>query len=501
MLKERLKLCVRKGSYWLLPITLIFLTIWQAAALPAEKFSSDADGATFTAVLPLVYKDFTGTLAPPPPLAAPTISSFTASATTITVGDATTLMWNVTGMTDSLTIDNGVGDVTGQNSVSVSPIDTTVYTLTATNDAGDTTAELTIIVEPIPLNPPVINSFEVSDADIELGDSTVLSWFVIGHDTLTIDNGVGDVANVEETAVSPQENTTYTLTATNGAGSVSATVAVSVDPNVPPKILSFTASETSISKGDTITLSFEAVNYDTLRINGVGNMADKTSVEVSPNADISYKLVAKNEFGVVRATVTIDVQSGGGGGGGGTPPGESTGGPNVVAFDWNATVTEKNRGFPYEQPPRNNKNWVEPYNYAGGVLHVRAEIKSDQPRIQNNMKLQLCFWQQKGTNRFALETCINTNRVVGKKGTVVCWSKPIHTMWKLDNKPLEWERGRHRVGVAIKNGKGDPVSNYNGWNWNGENPKHWYPFDLRFTGIVVPKGGSFDGWGKYGGGC
>ena len=42
-----------------------------------------------------------------------------------------------------------------------------------------------------------------------------------------------------------------------------------------------------------------------------------------------------------------------------------------------------------------------------------------------------------------------------------------------------------------------PVSDKQGWNWNGENPDNWYPLDLRFTVVVVEKGAGFSGWDNY----
>jgi len=43
-------------------------------------------------------------------------------------------------------------------------------------------------------------------------------------------------------------------------------------------------------------------------------------------------------------------------------------------------------------------------------------------------------------------------------------------MWKLNGKPLDWARPRQQYGVAVKNSAGNPVSDYNGWNWHGEKP-------------------------------
>lgn len=77
---------------------------------------------------------------------APTITSFTASPSTITAGQSSTLTWNVSGAT-SLTLDNGIGSVAGSNSSTVAPGSTTTYTLTATNSTGSVTAKATVTVQ------------------------------------------------------------------------------------------------------------------------------------------------------------------------------------------------------------------------------------------------------------------------------------------------------------------------------------------------------------------
>jgi hypothetical protein len=76
--------------------------------------------------------------------AAPVISAFTASPGTIATGSSSTLSWTVTGAT-SVTIDNGVGTVTGRTSATVSPAATTTYTLTATGAGGTTARKATTV--------------------------------------------------------------------------------------------------------------------------------------------------------------------------------------------------------------------------------------------------------------------------------------------------------------------------------------------------------------------
>jgi len=79
------------------------------------------------------------------PSGAPVISSFTATPSSISLGQSVTLSWNVTGAT-SLTLDNGIGSVTGLTTKMVVPAVTTKYTLTASNTSSTVTASTTVTV-------------------------------------------------------------------------------------------------------------------------------------------------------------------------------------------------------------------------------------------------------------------------------------------------------------------------------------------------------------------
>jgi len=83
-----------------------------------------------------------GTSSPAPP---PVISSFTAQPVSIPSGRSSTLSWTVTNAT-SLSIDQGVGDVTGRTTATVSPTIDTTYTLTATGAGGSATRSTPVTV-------------------------------------------------------------------------------------------------------------------------------------------------------------------------------------------------------------------------------------------------------------------------------------------------------------------------------------------------------------------
>ena len=170
----------------------------------------------------------------------------------------------------------------------------------------------------------------------------------------------------------------------------------------------------------------------------------------------------------------------------------------VLAYEWDKNVTESDKGFPRQQPPISNFNWTTPVDYANGTLYYRVMIKS-QP-VAKDMKLQLCFWQPvtpTASYKFGLENCGPQQALKGEQGTVVTWQKNVQDMWKKDGNLIDWTRPRFRTAVAVKNSAGQPVSDYNGWNWYNENPKEWYPLNMHFTTVVVPAGGQFCGWDYY----
>jgi hypothetical protein len=76
---------------------------------------------------------------------APAISSFTANATTVSSGSSVTLSWDATDAAYFI-ISPQIGAVRG-SSVSVTPTQTTTYTLYATNQFGRNTSTITITVQ------------------------------------------------------------------------------------------------------------------------------------------------------------------------------------------------------------------------------------------------------------------------------------------------------------------------------------------------------------------
>lgn len=77
---------------------------------------------------------------------------------------------------------------------------------------------------------PTINSFTTSPANISQGQRTTLSWDVSGATGIAIQPEIGTVGSSGSLLLSPPATITYTLTATNQAGSATSSVTLTVTP-------------------------------------------------------------------------------------------------------------------------------------------------------------------------------------------------------------------------------------------------------------------------------
>lgn len=162
--------------------------------------------------------------------------------------------------------------------------------------------------------PPIIEYFNASPQRVNPGQSSALSWSVFGARAIRIEPAIGDVFAVGSCPVAPQSDTTYTLTATNEFGSVTASVQVRII--VLPVIESFTAVPDRIEAGNTSTLSWTALNATRASLSAVGEpgtpawtqtVSTSGSTNVSPTSTTSYTLTATNDFGTDTKTVQVTV--------------------------------------------------------------------------------------------------------------------------------------------------------------------------------------------------
>jgi hypothetical protein len=257
------------------------------------------------------------TVAQPAPLPTCTL---TANPTSIVNGGSSVLSWTTTNAS-STSINQGIGAVTG-TSLAVSPATTTTYTMTVTNPNGSATCTRVIRVTPVVPTAPRCDNFDAAPLTINRGQSSVLTWTTTNATAAMINNGVGAVAVDGTTTVSPLETTTYTLSLTganNESASCARTVTVIQPNDNAPRCESFSASATTITRGNSVTLSWDTTNATAVVINpGVGSVSVDGSTSVSPSETTTYTLtVTGTNNQTTSCTRTINVESGSNGGGGG----------------------------------------------------------------------------------------------------------------------------------------------------------------------------------------
>jgi hypothetical protein len=253
----------------------------------------------------------------------PAIGSFAATPSSISLGASTLLAWSVTGA-DSLSIDKGVGVVTG-TSISVTPAATTTYRLTAINSVGTTTADATVTVT---VAPPAYLTYSTPSA-VYVGGAAiannvpsstggpVVSYGVapalplgLGLDTVT---GI-----ISGTPLELSPLTVYTVTATNSGGSTTVSLRITVTASAAPVITAQPASQAVVPPA-TATFTVTATGSGALGyqwqkngtvINGATDASYTTPETASTDTGSVFKVVVSDAFGnsVTSTGATLLVQ-------------------------------------------------------------------------------------------------------------------------------------------------------------------------------------------------
>ena len=239
-----------------------------------------------------------------PAASAPLIATFTANPTTINAGQSSTLTWQVSNA-DTVVI-TSLGSVALNGSQAVTPATTTTYTLTATHGSQTATAQATVTVNS-GSGLPVIVSFAANPTTIDYGKSSTLSWVVQNATTVTIDNTIGTVGLTGSHAISPASTTTYTITASNANGSVSAQTKLTVIGSV--QILSFTATPSTVASGAVSVLVCQTSGAVDIKISGLDFVNTNNAVaSVHVIQTSNYTCTATGADGQTASqTVTVNV--------------------------------------------------------------------------------------------------------------------------------------------------------------------------------------------------
>lgn len=171
---------------------------------------------------------------------------------------------------------------------------------------GTSKASITLEIKAKSANPPPEVTFAADPQSILLGESSTLSWATTHADSVTIDQGVGSVAVSGSLVVSPQETTTYTLTAEGPGGTTTESISVTV--TIPAPTVNISADPATILTGETSTLTWNTTHADTCVIEpNIGSVDVNGSIQVSPTATITYTITAAGPGGTVSDAVEVVV--------------------------------------------------------------------------------------------------------------------------------------------------------------------------------------------------
>jgi hypothetical protein len=236
----------------------------------------------------------------------PTIISFVANPPSINAGQSSTLSWQVTNA-DSVSITT-LASVALNGAQAVSPLVTTTYVLTAVKGTVTSTANATVTVNGTGGGLPVIASFAANPTTINAGQSSTLTWATQNATTVTI-TSLSNIPLSGSQSVTPPMTTTYTLTATNAAGSVTAQATVTVNGSASGvSITSFTATPSTIAAGASSVLACVATGATSVAINGVATQGTSATSTVTPPQTTTYTCVAtgpNNQTDTRQVTVTV----------------------------------------------------------------------------------------------------------------------------------------------------------------------------------------------------
>ncbi|MBP6866242.1 MAG: fibronectin type III domain-containing protein [Candidatus Pacebacteria bacterium] len=264
-----------------------------------------------------------------------TVSLF-ASPNSIQAGGSSQLSWSVTGWTGNCTATAFPGTSQWSGSkpwnggpVTVSPNQTTTYTLTCNGVSGSDTVEVTQAPPPPPPANPQVISFNAFPMSVPSGGSTNLSWdsintvscFASSNPFNSQWNGTQNTSGSNFTITNLTVNTQFAIKCKNAANVWSPTLFKTVTvTNVPPPLqpsVTLTANPTSVTSGGATILSWNAQNATQCVANsnpattwsGIVNANGGSQTVSNLTTTTFFNIFCTGAGGNDSATVTVGVTS------------------------------------------------------------------------------------------------------------------------------------------------------------------------------------------------
>ena len=375
-------------------------------------------------------------VAPTPPTA-----TLSANPTTINSGQSSALSWSSTDATSCAGSNFTPTGTTG--SASVSPNQTTTYSIVCTGRGGSANASTTVTVN---APTPPTATIAANPASVTTGQSSTLTWSSTNATSCSgtnfSPNGTSGTASV-----SPTQTTTYTLTCTGAGGLGSASTSVTF---VPPAATTATisANPSTINSGQTSTLTWSSTNATVCTGTNFTPAGTAGSLVVSPTLNTTYTISCTGVGGLASASSTISVVAPT------TPTATISANPSTInsgqtsTLTWSSTNAASCTGTNFSPTgtagslpvsPTQTTNYAVKCTGTGGIANASATVTINQlppPPPPNNT---IGIGSTIITKHFVIVRSSPGGRRIGLQpndslGTVV--DGPItaggHTWWKID---------------------------------------------------------------------
>ncbi len=168
------------------------------------------------------------------------ICTFDASTRAVLPGEPVVLKWECAGSA-KVRLEPGGLELDGKSEVTVTPLESTRYTITANNAAGgqSRTVEVSVlgrVTAALPTASASVCTFEASRTVVKPGEQVDLKWLCQGNAKVRLEPGGLELDGQSSIAVVPDRTTVYTLSVSNLLGGSSRSLEVRVE--APRRVLS-----------------------------------------------------------------------------------------------------------------------------------------------------------------------------------------------------------------------------------------------------------------------
>jgi hypothetical protein len=210
------------------------------------------------------------------------ICAFDASSKAVLPGDPVVLKWECAGSA-KVRLEPGGLELDGKSEITVTPLESTRYTITANNAAGgqSRTVEVSVLgrlTAPLPTTASVC-TFEASRTVVKPGEQVDLRWLCQGNAKVRLEPGGLELDGQSSIAVVPDRTTVYTLSVSNLMGGSSRSVEVRVE--APRRVL----TEKDLENPDEVSLPLEGLDLPEALQRG------ETQREAAPEGSWTMRMV------------------------------------------------------------------------------------------------------------------------------------------------------------------------------------------------------------------